>query len=115
MNYIQLLFSFFNAPLFATFIIGLFWKRATPWGGFAGLVAGTFGALPDATSCTRRARSASASHQAADFWGAIVAFGADAIVTVVVSLADSAAEARRGAPGAGLGHGRDRPGCRRTA
>jgi SSS family solute:Na+ symporter len=31
MDYIQLLFSFFNAPLFATFIIALFWKRATPW------------------------------------------------------------------------------------
>ncbi len=30
MNYIQLLFSFFNAPLFATFIIAMFWKRATP-------------------------------------------------------------------------------------
>ena len=45
MNYVQLLFSYFNAPLFATFIIGLFWKRATRWGGFAGLVAGTFGAF----------------------------------------------------------------------
>ena len=45
MNYVQLLFSYFNAPLFATFIIGMFWKRATPWGGFAGIVAGTFGAF----------------------------------------------------------------------
>ena len=36
MDYIQLLFSFFNAPLFATFIIGMFWKRATPWAGFCG-------------------------------------------------------------------------------
>ena len=45
MNYVQLLFSYFNAPLFATFIIGLFWRRATRWGGFAGLVAGTFGAF----------------------------------------------------------------------
>ena len=44
MNYIQLLFSIFNAPLFATFIIGMFWKRTTPWGGFWGLVAGTLGA-----------------------------------------------------------------------
>ena len=39
MNYIQLLFSFFNAPLFATFIIGMFWKRMTPWAGLAGLIA----------------------------------------------------------------------------
>ena len=36
MDYIQLLFSFFNAPLFATFIIGMFWKRMTPWAGFFG-------------------------------------------------------------------------------
>ena len=41
MNYIQTLFSIFNAPLFATFIIAMFWKRATPWGGFCSLVAGT--------------------------------------------------------------------------
>ncbi|MDT4909962.1 MAG: solute:Na+ symporter, family, partial [Pseudonocardiales bacterium] len=44
MNYIQLLFSYFNAPLFATFIIAMFWKRTTPWAGLAGLVAGTLGA-----------------------------------------------------------------------
>src|ERR687894_2023920 len=44
MDYIQLLFSFFNAPLFATFIIGMFWKRMTPWAGFWGLVAGAAGA-----------------------------------------------------------------------
>ena len=41
MNYIQTLFSIFNAPLFATFIIAMFWKRATAWGGFFSLVAGT--------------------------------------------------------------------------
>ena len=36
MNYIQALFSLFNAPLFATFIIGMFWKRMTAWAGFVG-------------------------------------------------------------------------------
>jgi SSS family solute:Na+ symporter len=41
MNYIQTLFSIFNAPLFATFIIAMFWRRATAWGGFFSLVAGT--------------------------------------------------------------------------
>jgi SSS family solute:Na+ symporter len=41
MNYVQALFSIFNAPLFAAFIIGMFWKRMTPWAGFWGLVAGT--------------------------------------------------------------------------
>jgi len=41
MNYVQALFSIFNAPLFAVFIIGMFWRRMTPWAGFWGLVAGT--------------------------------------------------------------------------
>lgn len=40
MDYMQLIFSFFNAPLFATFLLGMFWKRATAWGGFFGLVSG---------------------------------------------------------------------------
>ena len=40
MNYIQVLFSVFNVPLFATFIIGMFWKRMTPAAGFWGMVAG---------------------------------------------------------------------------
>ncbi len=85
MDYIQLLFSFFNAPLFATFIVGMFWRRMTPWAGFWGLVAGTLGAAVahfahvwDVTNL--------GSDQAAAFWGAIAAFVADAIVTVVVSL-----------------------------
>src|SRR4029079_6668448 len=42
MIYVQLLFSYFNAPLFATFIIAMFWKRTTPWAGFWGLIAGFF-------------------------------------------------------------------------
>src|SRR5262249_60857171 len=41
MNYLQALFSIFTAPLFATFIIGMFWKRMTPAAGLWGLVAGT--------------------------------------------------------------------------
>jgi SSS family solute:Na+ symporter len=44
MKYIQTLFSIFNAPLFATFIIAMFWRRATAWGGFWSLVAGTVAA-----------------------------------------------------------------------
>ena len=30
-----------NAPLFATFLLGMFWKRATGHGAFIGLLAGT--------------------------------------------------------------------------
>jgi solute:Na+ symporter, SSS family len=85
MNYVQLLFSYFNAPLFATFIIGMFWKRTTPWGGFAGLVAGTFGAFMTHQLYSRGTIDI-ASPLAADFWGAIVAFVTDAVVTVAVSL-----------------------------
>jgi SSS family solute:Na+ symporter len=85
MDYIQTLFSFFNAPLFATFIIGMYWKRMTPWAGFWGLVAGTAGAA--ATYYLNNGGVIDlGSDQAAAFWGACVAFGADAIVSVVVSL-----------------------------
>ena len=85
MDYIQLLFSFFNAPLFATFIIALFWKRATPWSGIAGLAAGTIGAAA-AHYLNQWGVIDLGTPQAAAFWGAGVAFAADAIVTVLVSL-----------------------------
>ena len=45
MNYLQTLFGFFNAPLFATFILGMFWKRMTPTAGWVGLVSGTAAAV----------------------------------------------------------------------
>nr|BFE69428.1 hypothetical protein GCM10020092_027290 [Actinoplanes digitatis] len=45
MNYIQALFSVFNAPLFATFIVGMFWKRMTAWAGFWSLLLGTLSSL----------------------------------------------------------------------
>ncbi|RZU32777.1 sodium:solute symporter family protein [Blastococcus saxobsidens] len=45
MDYLQTLFGFFNAPLFATFILGMFWKRMTPTAGWTGLVSGTLAAM----------------------------------------------------------------------
>lgn len=45
MDYIQMIFSFFNAPLFATFALGMYWTRTTPWAAFIGLVAGTVAAV----------------------------------------------------------------------
>ena len=39
MDTLQLVFSFVNAPLFATFLLGMFWKRTTGHGAFTGLVA----------------------------------------------------------------------------
>src|SRR6202795_4042797 len=41
MDVLQLVFSFVNAPLFATFLLGMFWKRTTGHGAFTGLLAGT--------------------------------------------------------------------------
>ena len=85
MNYVQLLFSYFNAPLFATFIIAMFWRRTTPWAGFWGLIAGFLGAF-----VTHELSSSGTvnlgSELAASFWGAVAAFAADAVVTVAVSL-----------------------------
>jgi solute:Na+ symporter, SSS family len=45
MDYLQTLFSFFNAPLFAVFIVGLFWKKLSPTGAWVGLVLGTAAAV----------------------------------------------------------------------
>ena len=95
MDYIQLLFSFFNAPLFATFIIGMFWKRMTPWAGFYGLLAGTLGAAL-AHYGNEWGWFDLGSAQAAAFWGAIAAFVLDAIVSVAVTLRHEA-QAGRGA------------------
>ncbi|CAN5156109.1 sodium:solute symporter family protein [soil metagenome] len=40
-DYVQLLHGIFLAPLFGTFLLGMFWKRTSGWGGFAGLFTGT--------------------------------------------------------------------------
>ena len=73
MNYIQVLFSFFNVPLFATFIIGMFWKRMTPWAGFWGMVAGSIGALGTYV-LYKMGSLAFATDLDEAFWAAIVAF-----------------------------------------
>ena len=41
MDFLQLVFAFVNAPLFATFLLGMFWKRTTGHGAFTGLLLGT--------------------------------------------------------------------------
>jgi SSS family solute:Na+ symporter len=95
MNYLQALFSIFNAPLFATFIIGMFWKRMTAAAGIAGLVAGTVAAAfvfvtsesgVDSFGFEEPLLFTFGSSLAASFWGAVVAFVADAVVSVGVSL-----------------------------
>jgi solute:Na+ symporter, SSS family len=96
MNYIQLLFSLFNAPLFATFIVGMLWKRITAWGGFAGLIAGTAAAMIAHLGLVGFRIGSHTfwdpwvhldSTQSQNFYGAIAAFVVDAVVTVAVSLA----------------------------
>jgi SSS family solute:Na+ symporter len=85
MNYLQALFSIFNAPLFATFIIGMFWKRMTPAAGFWGLIAGTITAA--ALFIGYKAGWINfGSDLDQSMWGAGSAFVVDAIVTVLVSL-----------------------------
>jgi solute:Na+ symporter, SSS family len=85
MDYVQTLFSFFNAPLFATFIIAMFWKRVTPAAGLFGLIAGTLGAAV-AYYANSWGWVNLGSDQSAAFWGAIAAFAFDAVVTVGVTL-----------------------------
>jgi SSS family solute:Na+ symporter len=86
MNYLQALFSIFNAPLFATFIIGMFWKRMTPAAGLWGLVAGTTAALVTYVGYKWLDWFSFGSDLDESFWGAGAAFVVDAVVTVAVTL-----------------------------
>ncbi|MDN5978291.1 sodium:solute symporter family protein [Acidipropionibacterium jensenii] len=92
MTYLQTLFGFFNAPLFATFILGMFWKRMTPAAGWSGLASGTIGALivwllgapPGGAGVIGPVYSLAG--QGTSFVAAGVAFTLDILVSVVVSL-----------------------------
>jgi solute:Na+ symporter, SSS family len=88
MNYLQTLFSFFNAPLFATFILALFWKRMTKAAGWSGLVAGTASAVTVFVLANAGVLTifGSTDTQGPSFVGAIVAFVVDIVVSVIVSL-----------------------------
>lgn len=98
MDALQLVFSFVNAPLFATFLLGMFWKRTTGHGAFTGLISGTVAALVH-HGMTIPAGAAPGIHggwisvvhhypsdMAQNFWTAIIAFSVNLIVTIVVSL-----------------------------
>jgi solute:Na+ symporter, SSS family len=87
MDYIQALFSIFNAPLFATFILGMFWKRMTPAAGWTGLVAGTLGALVIWLLAEPKLgiQVLDLPGQGAAFLGAGVGFVADIVVSVAVT------------------------------
>jgi SSS family solute:Na+ symporter len=98
MDLLQLVFAFVNAPLFATFALGMFWRRATGHGAFLGLVAGTAGAaihhgltLPAGVHSGIKGGYLGLLHTypselAQTFWTAIVAWTTCFVVTILVSL-----------------------------
>ncbi|GAB1342683.1 sodium:solute symporter family protein [Gemmatimonas sp.] len=102
MELLQLVFAFVNAPLFATFALGMFWKRSTGHGAFWGLFAGTVapaihhgislanGATPGVKGGFFGVVLNYPSEMAQTFWTAIAAFTTCFIVTIVVSLATRA-------------------------
>jgi solute:Na+ symporter, SSS family len=93
MDYVQALFSFFIAPLFATVLLGMLWKRATPAGGFWGLLAGTGSSVGmwawvkvDPTALRYVALSPYARDMAENMYRALWSCLTCALVTVVISL-----------------------------
>ncbi|MDQ4118192.1 MAG: sodium:solute symporter family protein [Actinomycetota bacterium] len=84
MDYIQSLFSFFNAPLFAIFILGLFWKRMTGPSAWIGLLSGTAAAI--VINVLQTTEVLVLSDQAGSFLGAIAAFVVGVAVAGVVSM-----------------------------
>ena len=93
MDYVQALFSFFIAPLFGTVLLGMLWKRATPAGGWAGLLAGTLSSVGmytwvklDPNAVRYVALSMDAQDQAQNMFRALWCCLICVIVTVVVSL-----------------------------
>ena len=101
MDVLQLVFGFVNAPLLATFMLGMFWRRATGHGAFWGLVCGTSAALlhfgltiPDGATTLFKGGWLAFGHplqvypseMAQNFWTAIFAWTTSCSVAVVISL-----------------------------
>jgi SSS family solute:Na+ symporter len=93
MDYMQALVSFFIAPLFGTVIIGMMWKRATPKGGFWGLLAGTVSSITMYTLVKIHpsylsiiALSPNAKDMAENLYRALWSWVICVVVTIVVSL-----------------------------
>lgn len=103
MDVLQLVFAFVNAPLFATFLLGMFWKRTTGHGAFFGLLSGTLAAmihhgltLPGASVPGVKGAWLGAilhhypSEMAQNFWTAIWAWTTCFLVTIAISLVTKA-------------------------
>jgi solute:Na+ symporter, SSS family len=99
MDVVQLVFGFVNAPLFATFLLGMFWARTTGTGAFFGLLGGTFtsglfhaltlaaGNSPGVKGGYLAVAHTFPSEMAQNFWLASFAFGACFLLTSLISLA----------------------------
>ncbi len=100
MDMLQLVFAFVNAPLFATFLLGMFWRRSTGHGAFFGLLLGTLAAavhhgltLPQDASAGLNGAFLGAnlhtypSEMAQNFWTAIIAWTVCFSTTILISLA----------------------------
>jgi len=103
MDFLQLVFGFVNAPVFATFLLGMFWKRATGHGAFFGLLCGTMAAVifhgisspmpltvgetvPWIKGAWLGAHITYTSSMAQNFWLAIVAWSVCFGMTIIISL-----------------------------
>jgi SSS family solute:Na+ symporter len=98
MDFLQLIFAFVNAPLFAAFLLGMFWKRTTGHAAFWGLIGGTISAtvhhgfsLPAGGSVGIKGGFFGLVHtypseMAQNFWTAIYAFSTALILTFVITL-----------------------------
>jgi SSS family solute:Na+ symporter len=99
MDIVQLVFGFVNAPLFATFLLGMFWARATSHGAFFGLCGGTLtsalfhgctiaaGNTPGIKGAWLSQVQTFPSEMAQNFWLASFAFSSCLALTIVISLA----------------------------
>jgi len=104
MDMLQLVFAFVNAPLFATFLLGMFWKRTTGHGAFTGLLGGTMaaafhhaltlpqGGVPGVKGGWIATIHVYPSEMAQNFWTAIFAWTTCFVITIVVSLLTRAYE-----------------------
>jgi len=98
MDMLQLVFGFVNAPLFATFLLGMFWKRTTGHGAFFGLISGTAGAAlfhglslagtnsPGWKGAWIAPKFIFHSEMGQNFWIAIIAWTTCFVLTTLISL-----------------------------
>jgi SSS family solute:Na+ symporter len=84
MDYMQLIFSFFNAPLFATFLLGMFFKRTTGIGAFIGLLSGIIAAFIHYILALE-GKISYRSEMISNFHGAVVAWTVCFVITIMVS------------------------------